>query len=141
MTPQPATVLVSLYLKGLDLEPGRVTQDLNVCPSVAKKRGDSTPSSAGQCVVSQTGVWAITWKNEVADLSEPLDSLVSALSHVEDIGKRFPSASEAYLDIFIAVDSDEHRNASCSINISEEQLRRLCKLGVPLNITFSSGEP
>lgn len=128
----------SIYLKGDNLEPAKLTSLLGITPSFSHSKGKRWHTSAGSEVVERTGLWAVTIKSETQiELTEALETLSRQLSANNHIITEMPGIEEAYLDVFIAAHTDANGECDCEFSLNEKSLSAIGKLGLPMKFTVT----
>lgn len=126
----------SIYLKGDNLDPSELTSMLGTTPTRSHKKGERWQTPTGSEVIERVGLWAITIKSETGlNLSEALESISQTLSLHNCKPAQLPGIEEAYIDIFIATDSDKAGNGTCRFDLNEETLAAIAKLNLPVRFT------
>ena len=100
---------VSVYMKGVTLEPAQVTAQLGVEPSKSQSYGESTVTSTNRLVTAKTGLWALIMEQESKDLVGLVKELVAKLGDQAFILRKMPGIEEAYLT-FRRLTNEYHRN-------------------------------
>lgn len=134
-------VMVGLYLKGHDLEPQAITEAMGIAPTVAHGRGETQRTSSGREFVTKTGVWGFVIDEDPAELVDVVASLIAALGQQEESLANLPKVQEAYIDIFVAADSDEDGEGTCEMALTDLQMKALSTYGLPIRLTVSMGKP
>ena len=135
-------VVVSLYLKGHDLNPQEITEALGVTPSVSHGRGEAQRTSSGREFVTKTGVWGLVIDKDPAEVSDVVASLIATLGQQEGVVfAKLRQVQEAYFDIFVAADSDEDGEGTCEMEFTDLQVKALSQYGLPIRFTVSMGKP
>jgi hypothetical protein len=141
MSTSDKKVMAGLYLKGHDLDPFVITKTLGLKPSISHARGEAKMTPSGHEFVTKTGVWGLVVDKDLAEVSDVVDSLIATLGQQEDSFTKLPQVQEAYLDIFVAADSDEDGEGTCELELTDVQLKVLSKYGLPIRFTVSMGKP
>ena len=133
MTGSQPTHEVSLYLKGIGLNPDELTRRLGIAPTRARKKGETWMTSTGKQVVERTGQWVLTIRSS-DDLSASLGELVAMTGRDAPLSE-LPGVDEAYFDIFVAVDADDRGGGSVEFEMSVVTAVAIGKLALPVQFS------
>ena len=133
MTGAHPTHEVSLYLKGIGLNPDELTGRLGIAPTRAHKKGETWMTSTGKQVVERTGQWVLTIRSS-DDLSASLGELVAMTGRDAPLSE-LPGVDEAYFDIFVAVDADDRGGGSVEFEMSVVTAVAIGKLALPVQFS------
>lgn len=120
---------VSLYIKGKQLDPARVTSILGVSPTFSQRLGDQLSGGKG---VSNIGVWAIEADTTFMSADQVLLQLVQRLPNKISLSS-LPDVEEVYVDIFVAT-SPQNARFDFKLDLSMTTLTRLVELDAPLQL-------
>lgn len=141
MSTSDKKVMVGIYLKGHDLDPREITEAIGITPTVAHGRGETQKTSSGHEFVTKTGVWGFVIDEDPAEVVDVVASLIAALGRQEDSLANLPQVEYAYIDIFVAADSDEDGEGTCEMALTDLQIKALSNYGLPICFTVSIGKP
>lgn len=131
-------ISVSLLLRGVDLDPKRISEKLKVDPDRRQKRGDPKPKSPKY--IAKIGVWAIAAKSESRPLYELVDEVLARIGNIHEILTRIDGVEQAHLDIFYALNEHVESN-TIEFDINEYQLKRVAELGLTISVTATKISP
>lgn len=134
-------VIVGLYLKGHGLDPQQLTEAIGVMPTVAHGRGEPQTTSSGRKFVTKIGVWGFVIDEDPAEVVDVIASLIATLGRQEKSLAKLPDVQDAYIDIFVAADSDEDGEGTCEMALTELQMKALSAYGLPIRFTVCMGKP
>ena len=139
-----ATVEVSLYVYGADLNPDAVTGILGINPTTARRRGESRVTVTDRTVVQKIGVWAYSINARSDDLNGSmrslLEQLIGQLGRRENILQCLPDAETGFVEIMFSMISDQG-SIGCEVELDPADVRALCSLGLPLRFTILASSP
>lgn len=135
MTNLSLTYEVALYLRGDKLDPRHVSAMLGVEPTEAQKKGESRVTSTNKHFYTKTGLWSLVDKRDSMDLG----------AFIEEISEKFGDKSvaeiagvdEAYVDIFVAKNSDEDGGGTHAFEVSQKSILALSGLGLSIRVTVA----
>jgi hypothetical protein len=133
-------IIVGLYLRGDDLDPTLITKKLGINPSRSQYKGEKKTTSTEQEYVAKIGMWAVIEESDTSDtsiLSAHINSLASKVKMGGTIANGLDGVQEAYIDVFIAKDSDEDGEGTCEFELSKEDFTALKHSGLPVRFTVS----
>lgn len=67
--------------------------------------------------------------------------LIADLGQQEEALANLPQVQDAYIDIFVAADSDEDGEGTCEMVLTDLQMKALSTYGLPIRFTVSMGKP
>ncbi|MFG6448904.1 DUF4279 domain-containing protein [Roseateles sp. BYS180W] len=134
-------VMVGLYLKGDDLEPQQITESIGIVPTISHGRGEAQRTTSGREFVTKTGVWGFVIDEDPAEVVDVVASLIAALGQHKESLANLPQVQEAYIDVFVAADSDEDGEGTCEMALTALQVKVLSSYGLPIRFTVSMGKP
>jgi hypothetical protein len=134
-------VAVGLYLKGHDLDPQKITEAIGLEPTFAHRRGEKKATSAGSEFVTKIGLWGLVIEEEPAEMADVVEKLIETLRpHARSL-QELPQVQEAYIDIFVATDTNVAGESSCEMSLTADQIGTLSKFELPIRLTVSIGRP
>lgn len=129
----------SIYLKGDDLDPDVITRLLGVSATRAHRRGETRVGASGREVARSTGLSRVTSDfTAVDDVSSAIYRLVT---HLLARGQRIadlPGVEEAYVDVFIAQETDDEGGRTFEFVMERETVDTLNKLELPVRFTIAA---
>lgn len=132
---------VTVYLRGMSLNPAHVSSELGLEPSKSQLKGEKKLTSTNKEFVTNIGLWALSVEADSSDLSALIGELVLK---VKNRGVPFASVAgveEAYLDVFIALDADDDGGGTGAFQLSEESVSALHGLGLPVRFSVAVVSP
>lgn len=142
MSDAPYLISVSLYVRGENLDPNRISEIIGLTPTSSGRRGGSRTTDSGRQVHPRSGFWVFSTKRTANSESE-LDSTLN--TDLENLARSLPnhevdlsvmvSPNEIFLDIYIGVDLVD-RSARASFVIKPSIMMKLSSLGIPIDITI-----
>jgi hypothetical protein len=132
-------VMAGLYLRGVDLDPVVATQVLEIEPTTSQRNGERRVAGVDKEYVAKTGLWGLVVKQSTHDVSEVVSSLLRQLNGRGDRLKSIEHVEDAYVDVFVAIDSDAEGSGNCCMELPHLYVDALAALGLPLRITVSMG--
>lgn len=139
MSTSDKKVIVSLYLLGDDLDPIRISNELGVTPTEARRKGEKRKSSTGSEYVNKTGLWCLVIDRDHAEVVDVTASLLAALEPSKKSLSALPGVQDAYFDVFVAGLADGDGEGVCEFAIESDQLASLARFGLPIRFTVSIG--
>ncbi len=133
-------IIVALYLRGDDLDPDSLTTKFGVNPTRQQRKGDKNVTSTNREYVAKTGMWGLVADSDSDVISEHITQLMSILSVDRDVIGRLDGIQDAYIDIFVAVTSDEDGESTYAFELSKENLTALERIGLPVHLTVTSSK-
>ena len=138
MSSSKSKIIVSLYLKGLNLNPTTVSKILDVDPTRAQRKGETWETSSGRIVTYRIGMWSFCLESDEGNLSDLINQILEVfkgkeISLLDDI-------EESYWDIFLAKDVDKE-GATFTSELSPDFLTMLAEFGLPVRLTFAAVNP
>jgi hypothetical protein len=127
---------IAIYLHGDELDPGRVTETLQVNPTEFRKKGDTTLLSSGSVSRAKEGVWVLRIEADSANIGTSVDKLMAMLG---DRGSAIPAISgieDSYLDIFVAMSPGRARKGEYQFALSPSSVLALSRAGLSVQFTF-----
>jgi len=124
---------LSLYIYGHDLDPGLVTEKLQIKPEVSSRRGDMRTGAQGQSAIQKVGVWACVRSGP--DVGTLVDQLLVNLGPRGHLLDELLHAEEVVLDIFIMIPS-ELDDVNFETELTVGQMKTLSSMGIPVRFTF-----
>jgi len=134
-------VMVGIYLKGHDLDPQKITEAIGITPSISHCRGQAKRTSSGRDFITKIGVWGFVIDEDPAEVVDVVTNLIAILGLQEKPLSSLPHVQDAYIDIFVAADSDEDGVGTCEMALTGEQIKTLSSYGLPIRFTVSIGKP
>lgn len=132
---------VTLYLRGDELEPTTVSAILGVVPSKAHCKGDVTFTSTNREVVARTGLWSYAVKSKDKNISQMFTELNKDMGDVYHKVSQIKGLSEAYVDVFVAIDSVPEIGGTFEFELIPEAVTALNSLGIPVRFTIAAVPP
>lgn len=133
-------IIVGLYLRGDDLDPMIVSKRLGIIPSRSQYRGEEKATSTKKKYIAKIGLWALIEESDTSDpsrLSVHINHLTSKVNIGESTIYGIDGVQEAYIDVFIAKNSDEDGEGTCEFELSKENITALQTSGLPIRFTVS----
>jgi hypothetical protein len=130
-------IAVAIYLRGDDLDPSHVSTALGLEPSHSQFKGEKRSTSTNKEFTTQIGLWALKFEAESNDLPALLEKLVLKVEGKNIVFTEIAGVQEAYVDVFMAVDTDDDGGGDCVFQLSERNTRTLAKLGLPVHFTVA----
>lgn len=131
-------IAVSLYLRGDDLNPDFVSEQLHTTPSRSQHKGEKRTTSTNREYHTKVGAWVLTEKSDT--LNTPPLSI-----HIENLASRFGINStniralngvqDAFFDVFSAKYSDDTGGGICEFELSKDNLATLAQFELPILFT------
>jgi len=123
---------VSIYLKGRDLDLGKVTDLLGINPTSVHVKGDKKVPSNENSARFATNIWSLSTRMDSSDVSSALLLLFSKITNLNNCLPKLV-IDDAYIDVFLAntVDSEDMSN-SIQFTIDAEVIRELSRYGLPI---------
>lgn len=133
-------VIVSLYLLGDDLDPAKISKELGVIPTEARRKGERRKSpTTGREYINKTGLWSFVIDRDHAEVAKVMNSLLIALEPYKKSIGTLSGIQDAYFDVFVAALADGDDKGSCEFSIESAQLAMLARFGVPIRFTVNVG--
>lgn len=127
-------IQVSIYLRGHQLNPEKVTRLLGIQPSFSQTKGKLTPGSNKH--IARIGVWALKIKSESRPISELIDELFVQIGNPTQLDK-IEGVEDAHLDIFFAQDDDDSTKETVEFALTKNQILKMSQLGLSACVTVS----
>ena len=128
----------SLYLFGQDLEPADVTEITKVEPSRTQRRADKTIGQAsGKTGEKKLGLWSVGRKMDGSSVSHVVDAAFAEFETIKESVLDIPGVTAGKLDVFAVAETPDGRS-DCNFRFTPEQVAKLAKLNVGIEITISS---
>lgn len=140
MTTLAPKIIVAVYLRGDLLKPESVSQVLGVKPSRFQEKGELRITSTNRSFHTKVGLWGLISQSDSSAISDHIDELVSKLGNPVIPLKEIDGVQEAYLDIFMAIASDDEAEKTVDFELSSEQMEKLNRLGLPVRVTITVGK-
>lgn len=134
MSAKDPKIVISIYLRGNQLEPDYISNILGIQPSESQKKGELRPCS--KQVIAKIGVWSLVAQTDSRAIHDHIDELLGVIGTVQARLNQIDGVEDAYLDIFIALDDEGTRTAEC--RLSEKHLEELSRLGLCVHFTVMS---
>ena len=133
--------IVAIYLKGDALEPNYVSKILGLEPSESQYKGEKRVTSTNREYKAKIGVWSLSARSESSDLSVLIEEVTTKIGDKAPLISSIAGVQEAYMDIFVAVDSDDSGGGTCEFQLSPTITRALGQVGVPIRFTVAVVNP
>jgi hypothetical protein len=140
MNSQDVLVTVGLYLLGEQLDPEKISEELGIVPTKARRKGEKRETATGREYISKTGVWSLVLSKDHAEVADVAANLLTALAHCKKPLKTLTGIQDAYFDVFIAGTADNDGEGSCEFEIDSAQLATLAQHGLPIRFKVSLGQ-
>ena len=127
---------ISIYLKGVNLNPEDVTNQIGTCPTSSQKKGDKSSTPTGAMVEKKTGLWSLSVASSEGT-SGLLGQLVTRLTKNKSSLAELPNVEEAYIDVFVAVYVDDSGGEKAEFHFDEKCITALCELRLPVYFSVS----
>jgi hypothetical protein len=138
---QKELISVGLYLRGDNLDPKIVTKKLGVVPSDAQYRDEKKITSTQREYRTKIGLWALIAESESVKLSDLIKQVTAKVKLDAKALHNIEAVQEAYLDVFIARDSDEDGEGTTEFELSNDNISDIARLGLPVNFTVTFVKP
>ena len=132
---------IAIYLRGDDLNPSYVSALLGLEPSRSQFKGEKKITSTNKEFVARVGFWALAAEATSNDLAALVGAFVSRIENRGVVFAEITGVQEAYVDVFFAVDADDEGGGTCAFQLSQENLRSLERLGMPVRFTAAVVRP
>ncbi|SEA75030.1 protein of unknown function [Nitrosospira multiformis] len=129
-------IIVTLYLRGDDLDPEVVTKKLGIRPSRFQRKGEKKVTSTKHEYLAKMGTWGLIADSESCLLADHITALASNIVADGDVLIKLPGVQEAYIDIFIAPTAGQD-GGTRELELSKENLTQLARMGLPVRLTIS----
>jgi hypothetical protein len=139
MNSQDVLVTVGLYLLGDQLDPEKVSEELGIVPTTARRKGEKRVTATGREYTSKTGVWSLVMSKDHAEVAGVAGNLLAALAHCRKPIRTLTDIHDAYFDVFIAGTADNDGEGSCEFEIDGAQLAALAQHELPIRFKVSIG--
>lgn len=133
-------VIVALYLRGEDLDPTDATTAIGVPPVRSQKKGDIKHGGAGKQHLVKTGSWVLASPLNSTDVSDHIRHLETLIGGKKSVISTISGLQEAYIDVFLAYETEEDKDASGEFELTSDAITVLSKLGFPLKVTVTWGK-
>lgn len=127
---------LSVYLKGDDLCPERISKLVGFEPTEGRRKGETWTTSSNKTVVEKTGLWSWTRSIQTEDVAGVLAEFLSMFPEGVLLGE-LPGVQEAYFDVFVANEADESGGGEEALIFDSQCLSRLASLALPLQVTLA----
>jgi hypothetical protein len=125
-------MLVAIYLRGEDLDPTEITNLLGINPSDSQKRGDVMNGT--KSTLAKIGVWSRVANNKSDNIIDHLAEIQSVFRDCQISLPDLKNVSEAYLDIYVALDPKEEFVEQI-VEIPNDSLKFFGRLGLKCVVT------
>ena len=132
---------VTIYLRGVDLDPVYASTLLGLEPSKSQFKGEKRRTSTNKEFVTGIGLWALTVEADSSNISALIGELVLRVENRGVAFSQIAGVEDAYLDVFMAVDADDDGGGTCAFQLSEESVRALHGLSLPVRFTVAVVRP
>lgn len=136
----PPLIDVALYLRGDALDPALVTAILKVEPTKAHKKDEKRRIASGKEVISKTGLWELTSKEQSTSVSKQLSWIQEKFNFFDNPLFTLPGVEDAELSVFIALGTGKDGAETYEAGLSATQISWLCALGAKLSLTVTYAE-
>ncbi|UTY59410.1 hypothetical protein [Massilia sp. erpn] len=126
---------VAIYLRGEQLDPGYISSVLKLTPSKSKMRGEKSFTSSGKEIIAQMGIWAVYAQKNTGLLSDMIEELTEKITVFRGKLNSLQGVENAYVDIFMATDSNENGEGNFSFELASKNIIELASLGLVLKFT------
>jgi len=127
-------ISANIRVTGDELDPDEITSILGVAPYISRRRGDVGTSASGKQTVSKFGYWV--WKTEdalgVLTVNEHISQLQSRFAHTEATLRALPNAEHTWIDVCIATEDADERDARVEFLLDVRSIAALHTLGLPI---------
>lgn len=132
-------ISVGLYLRGAGLDPAKVSDYLGKTPDRSQYKGERQRGGKGREYLRNIGLWAIETKlePESGNLEDYIDDLLSKIDFNHENISHLNDIEEAYIDIFVAAESDQSSSGTCDFEMSPHQITELSRIGLPVRFTIA----
>lgn len=135
MINKPPLLSVTIYLRGQQLIPEHVSAVLGINPSDSQKKGELHITSTNHHVIRKIGLWSLAAQNESNDVTEQIEELMKKIGQSSVPLNKIEGVDEAYIDIFIAINSN---NETVEFELGEILLKEIARLGLLVRTTLTS---
>ncbi|MEQ1742929.1 MAG: DUF4279 domain-containing protein [Candidatus Nitrotoga sp.] len=129
--------IVSLYLRGKDLDPKFVTAQLGVIPTLSHYKGEKRITSIGTEYATKIGIWAITTSSQSKSLSDHIAELASKFELHGKALNEITGVEESYIDIFISSLKNKCGSDTSEFEFNVDSIAALARLTVPIRFTVT----
>lgn len=131
-------ITVGLYVRGLDLDPDKVTAALSVEPTIARAKGDVRELPSAQEIVAKEGLWVLREYSEDKDVGYQLSSVAGKIPSARQSLTIVPGIEDVYIDVFIVPIGPEIRGGEYSFELNKDDIEFVARLGLPVRFTVVS---
>lgn len=131
-------LIISIYLRGTELDPENVSRLVGLPPSRAQRAGEAHTSSTGKRIVFKIGLWGITASTNSQLISDHILELAPAAEAIQRALPDLQGLEEAYVDIFAAAKVDAI-DVPVEFELDPADMRVLAQLGLPIRFTVATG--
>jgi hypothetical protein len=137
---EPPTVFAiscGLYIKGDALDPDEIGAALGLQPTDSHKKGEVVRPERAEPFVRRNGVWSLVVDADGPHVEDALSAALDRLGSIDQDLSRLPNVESADFDIFATADVAHAGIVECSFVLKAEDVQRLAKLRVPVQVTVS----
>ena len=138
-TPNPL-IDATIYVWGEALDPANVTALLGIEPSVSRRKGTKRLAPTGREIVAKTSVWTLSPQTKSENLSDHVQELASMVDERLSQLSGVPGFEGAYVDIFVAVGTNEAGDGRYVFNLTQQDIAALQRLGLRVEFTIDIGK-
>jgi hypothetical protein len=128
-------ISVGLYLRGDNLDPKSVSNKLGVEPSDSQRKGDKKITSTNREYIRNIGIWSLIAESESLSLSDLVSQVTEQIKSDDLSLHDIDGVQEAYLDVFIARDSDENHEGTIEFELSRDNIAEIARLDLRVFFT------
>jgi hypothetical protein len=132
---------IAIYLRGSALDPDHVTEVLGIAPSRSQFRGEKRISASGKESLTRIGVWVLVSEPDPRTVSEAIFNLASKIPNNGPRMNEIAGVQEAYVDVFIAVDTDSDGGGTSEFRLQREDVDMLNNIDLEVRFTTAVVRP
>jgi len=130
---------VSLIIRGVDLDPSAVTEQLTTPPTFEQQRGTSKTSKSGKVIIPKVGSWDWCSVDAGTDFSSELRvhvaSLTKAFAGVKTTIQKLHGVDSAWIDVYVS-SSDWESDQSVGFVLEPEVMADLASFCLPVEFNI-----
>lgn len=137
MTNDNPAFMVSIYLRGDNLDPKHVSARLGVNPTDSQRKGDKIITFKNREIIKKIGVWALTASTESETLSDHLEELAAKIKADGKFIESIANVEEAFIDIYVSSTRNKETVDTSEFELSKENIVALGNFGLPVKFTVT----
>jgi hypothetical protein len=130
-------IIVAVYLRGDDLDPMHISEVIGVNPTRSQYKGQKNITSTNKEFSSKIGMWSLVSGSRSSKVSDHVNELIAQLGECGNMLSSISGVDEAYVDIFIASETDGVSDVSCDFELNKEALSALAVLSLPVRFSVN----